>query len=369
MDLHRHRATVATTAGPEPEPGRAPDDDSPPALAVLQSFPDPRPTTNPYIVMLARSLRAEPGVAVLTFNWRRALLGRYDVFHVHWPEILVSGHSQVKTLGRQALFALLMLRLAATRTPVVRTVHNLERSPGLSRRQRVLLDWLDRRITLRVLINGSTPLPPHLRSVTIPHGHYADWFAEHPLPAGEPGRIGFVGLIRAYKGVGRLISCFRDIPDGAGLRLDIAGRPDTEALADELRSLAGADDRITLTFAYISDADLVDHVGRAELVVLPYTDVRNSGGALTALSLRRPVLLPDNVMNRRLRDELGARWVSLYDGELSAGAITAALASVRGPRPATPAFAGRDWADAGRRHAEAYRQVSRKGQGVRRYSR
>jgi len=339
MDLHRHGATVTP-------------------LVVLQSFPDPRPTTNPYIVMLARSLRAEPGLALRTFSWRRALLTRYDVFHVHWPEILVSGHSPVKTLGRQVLFALFMLRLTLTRTPVARTVHNLERSPRLSRRQHLLLGSLDRHTTLRILLNGSTPLPAGQRSVTIPHGHYAGWFAEHPLPASEPGRIGFVGLIRAYKGVGRLISSFRAIPDDAGLRLDIAGAPDSDDLAAELRSLAGADDRITLTFAYISDADLVDHVGRAELVVLPYTDARNSGGALTALSLNRPVLLPDNMLNRGLQEELGTGWVGLYEGELSPGAITAALAAAREPRGSAPAFAGRDWAGAGREHARAYRELT-----------
>jgi len=361
MDLHRHGPTVASTAA-------RPTTAAPP-LVVLQSFPAPRPTTNPYIVMLARSLRAEPGVTVSTFSWRRALLGRYDVFHVHWPEILTSGHSPVKTLGRQTLFALFLLRLTVTRTPVVRTVHNLERSPGLSYRQRLLVGWLDRVTTLRVLINGSTPLPARQRSVTIPHGHYIDWFAEHPLPASEPGRIGFVGLIRPYKGVGRLISAFRDLPARTDLRLDIAGRPDSDSLAQELRALAGADDRISLTFAYVSDADLVEKVGRSELVMLPYTDARNSGGALTALSLRRPVLLSDNILNRRLREELGAGWVNLYGGDLTGAAITDALTSARGRQAAAPAFAGRDWADAGRRHAEAYRQVSRRGQGVRRYSR
>ena len=77
-------------------------------IRVLQSFPTPRPTTNPYIVMLARSLQSEPGIAMSTFTWKRALLGRYDVFHAHWPEILVSGHSPVKTAVRQ-LFTILLL--------------------------------------------------------------------------------------------------------------------------------------------------------------------------------------------------------------------------------------------------------------------
>ena len=60
-------------------------------LVVLLSFPPPRPTSNPYNVMLAESVRAVPGVRVTDWSWRAALLTSYDVFHAHWPEILVSG--------------------------------------------------------------------------------------------------------------------------------------------------------------------------------------------------------------------------------------------------------------------------------------
>jgi beta-1,4-mannosyltransferase len=63
------------------------------ALTVLQGFPVPRPTTNPYLVMLAQSLREQPGVTVLPFSWRTALVGRFDVYHSHWPEILVGGRT------------------------------------------------------------------------------------------------------------------------------------------------------------------------------------------------------------------------------------------------------------------------------------
>ena len=107
-------------------------------LTVLESFPEPRPTTNPYIVMLREALEGTPGVRVLTFSWRTALTADYDVFHVHWPDILASGQSPLKTLARQALLALLLLRLRLTRTPVVRTLHNLGRRDGASRRETVL---------------------------------------------------------------------------------------------------------------------------------------------------------------------------------------------------------------------------------------
>ncbi len=58
-------------------------------LRVLQSFKEPGPYTNPYVVMLREALTATPGLEVLTFSWRTALLGRYDVFHVHWPETII----------------------------------------------------------------------------------------------------------------------------------------------------------------------------------------------------------------------------------------------------------------------------------------
>ena len=103
------------------------------SFVVLQSFPPPRSTTNPYVVMLADSLRALPTVEVRYFSWKTALLSRYDVFHAHWPEILASGRSPLRKLVRQALFVLLLLKLRITRTPAVRTLHNLHLPDGISR--------------------------------------------------------------------------------------------------------------------------------------------------------------------------------------------------------------------------------------------
>ena len=140
-------------------------------LVVLQSFPTPRPTTNPYVVQLARSLAALPDVSVLTFTWRRALTGSYDVFHAHWPEVLVSGQSPLKKLVRQALFVLFLLRLRLSRTPLVRTRHNLELPEGISRRERALLRWAERWTTLEVLINESTPTDGRPPVATVLHGH------------------------------------------------------------------------------------------------------------------------------------------------------------------------------------------------------
>jgi beta-1,4-mannosyltransferase len=167
---------------------------------VLQSFPRPRPTTNPYLIMLGRALDALPDAHLRTFSRRTALLGRYDVFHVHWPETLVTGRTPLRKLARQAFFVALLLRLRLTRTPLVRTLHNLELPQGISRREVALLRWAERWTSLWIRINESTELSRDAAFETILHGHYRDWFAARPRRPVIPGRLTFFGLIRRYKG-------------------------------------------------------------------------------------------------------------------------------------------------------------------------
>ncbi|MCI0159340.1 glycosyltransferase [Leifsonia shinshuensis] len=325
-------------------------------IVVQQSFPAPRPTTNPYIVMLLDSLRSTPGLEVRTFGWRSALLGRYDVFHAHWPEILVSGHSPLKSLVRQGLTALLLLRLAITRTPIVRTMHNLQLPQGISRRERALLRWFDRRTALRIGLNPTTPFPPGSAHATILHGDYRKWFAPYPHPEREPGRVGYFGLIRRYKGVEELLEVFADLP-GDGLRLTVAGRPSSDELAESVRDLAARDSRITARLVFLEDADIADLVGRSQLIVLPYRDMHNSGGVLAALSLDRPVLVPDNATTEALAREVGEQWVLRYDAltpQVLGAAITRAATI---PADARPDLSARSWSATGTLHRDAYAQA------------
>lgn len=328
----------------------------PERIVVQQSFPPPRPTTNPYIVMLLDSLRSTPGLEVRTFSWTSALLGRYDVFHAHWPEILVAGHSPFKALVRQGLTGLLLLKLAVTRTPIVRTLHNLHLPQGISRRERALLRWFDRRTALRIGLNPTTPFPPGAAHETILHGDYREWFADDPHPAREAGRIGYFGLIRRYKGVEELLEVFARVP-GDGLRLTVAGKPSTDELASSVRAFASRDPRIAVRLEFLEDADISELVGRSELIVLPYRDMHNSGGVLAALSLDRPVLVPGNETTDALAAEVGDSWVLRYD-DLTPEVVASAIEEVgTRPRAGRPDLSARGWADAGRRHLDAYRRA------------
>jgi beta-1,4-mannosyltransferase len=325
-------------------------------LVVQQSFPEPRPTTNPYIVMLRDALAATPGLEVRTFSWRRALTADYDVFHVHWPEILVTGSTPLKTLARQALFVVLVLRLRLRRIPWVRTQHNLELPSGISRRQRWLLRWADRWTTLRIALNEDTPVPDGGLAAVVPHGHYRDWFADHARARRDPAAFGFFGLVRRYKNVEGLVTAFTRVPGEVSLR--VAGKPSSEELADSLRALAAADPRVTLSLHFLDDAELVSVASSVALVVLPYTHMHNSGSVLAALSLDTPVLVPANAANQLLADEVGPGWVLQYEGELAARHLVEALAAVQaGERAAQPDLTARGWAETGREHLTAYRRA------------
>lgn len=337
-------------------------------LVVLESFPQPRPTTNPYLIMLADSIAAQPGVELRTFSWRRALLGPYDVFHVHWPEILVNGHSPLKKLVRQALFVALLLRLRFTRTPLVRTLHNLELPTGISRRETFLLRWAERWTTLWVTINESTSVPHDRPSVRVLHGHYRPWFKDIPKSSPVAQRLGYFGLIRHYKGVEALVAAFHQLPS-AEASLRVGGRPSNPELAEKIQLAADGDPRIRLDLTFLPDDELVALVTESQLVVLPYLEMHNSGGALTALSLDRPILIPDNATNRRLADEVGPGWVFTYQPPLTTEALQQALDAVARAaddpqRGASPELAGREWPAAGAAHVAAFRRAIRMSRGT-----
>jgi beta-1,4-mannosyltransferase len=323
------------------------------AVRVLTSHGEPRPTTNPYITMLTGALRRTPGVEVVTFSARAALLGRYSVVHLHWPETILGlgGRRLTGRLARWVIAALFLARLTLTRTPVVRTVHNVGLPADAGRAQRALLRWFDRLTTHRIVLNDRTECPGP--ATTIPHGHYRDWYTG-TRSATVPGRLQYVGLVRRYKGVEGLVEAFRSVADSS-LTLEIAGAASSTELAATITNLADGDPRVTLRFGYLSDDELVAAVTAAELVVLPYRFMHNSGTVLAALSLDRPVLVPDTPVNADLAAEVGPGWIHTFTGDLTGEAIEAALPAARRPRGASPDLSAREWDDAGQAHLAVYR--------------
>ncbi len=327
-------------------------------VRVMTSYGRPRPTTNPYIVMLDQALAASPDLDYHRFSWRTAFSRRYDVFHTHWTEALMSGRTGPRTLAKQVVLLAAVVWMRLRRVAIVRTVHNLDRPTGLGPVARLVLALVDRGTRLRILVNEVTELPAGQASVVILHGHYRDWFARFPRRDAVRGRLAYFGLVRRYKGVETLVDAFvaahRAEPD---LSLRVAGRPSTEELAADLRERAARDPAVRLDLRFLAEAELVEVATESELVVLPYRFMHNSGSVLAALSLDRPVLVPRNQANQHLAAEVGEGWLQYFDGELSADDLLGSLSAVRAGNRRSPDLSRRDWDQAAAQHVAAYRQA------------
>ncbi len=211
-----------------------------------------------------------------------------DVVHFQWlPVQHLDGH-------------LLPARLGSPRgRPLVVTAHDvLPREPRVGQRdaQRRLYDRFDAVIVHsehgRARLTGELGLEAN-RVHVIPHGAFAHLLPQDPaaprapLPfdAEKPVVLCF-GLIRPYKGIDLLLEAWRGL-DAAELWIVGMPRIDIAALA------AGAPPGVRLLPRYVDDSELAAIFARADLVVLPYREIDQSGVLATALAFGRPMLLSD----------------------------------------------------------------------------
>lgn len=328
---------------------------TPVRIRVLQSFPEPRATTNPYLSLLARSLAAD--VDILFFSWRTALSGDFDVFHVHWPESLLHARTRPRGWLRRLRYWRLTRRLQRRRIPVVRTAHNPAPHEELGWINRRLLARMDRLTTCWITLNPTTPTPDPAHTVTIPHGHYVDWYADFSPTERVPGRLLTFGLVRRYKGIPDLLRAFAHLP-GVDMSLHIAGSCSDPELREEIETLAERDPRVTLRLEYLGETELAGEIGAAQVVVLPYREMHNSGAALLSLSLGRPVLIPQSASSELLAGEVGDQWVLQAADPSSGEALADALRRVAAlPATAIPDLSARDWPAIAAAHVDIYRRA------------
>lgn len=323
----------------------------------MQSFGKPLETTNPYITMLDEALANTEGLEHLRFSWRGALLDRYDAFQWHWPEAKLHGSRWWASAARVLLATLLSLRHSLSRRiAVVRTVHNIELPDDTPIRVR-LLRHIERQSDHRIVLNATTPLPEGAAHSIILHGHYRDWYSRYPVAEKVSGRLATFGGVRRYKGVNSMVDAYAEaVQIEPSLSLHIGGKPSTPELAQDLRDRTVSLPGVLLHLEFLSDAELVELATSAELVVLAYRFMHNSGSVLAALSMGRPVLVPRNEVNEALAAEVGSQWVLMYDGELDGTTLVEAwraAATVTG----SPDLSRREWADAGAAHLQAFRDA------------
>jgi glycosyltransferase involved in cell wall biosynthesis len=278
---------------------------------------------NPYLILLAQSLR-DLGHDV-TFvqqcspQWLWLNRSTTDVLHFHWVQYFYnSSRKEISTLWAIFFFfKLILAKMFGYR--IVWTVHNLlphERCPGpadhIARRSLILLaDALV--VHCRAAGTAVTRTFHRKRNIqVIPHGHYIHWYAGDlsredarsllHIPPEEYVYLYF-GFIRPYKGVETLIETFKTLPSGY---LVIAGRPCDAATEKAIRDRTERHARIRLSLGFIPDDQVQGLFACADAIVLPFTDVLTSGSAILALSMGKPVIVPESgCLPELVQDRLG----------------------------------------------------------------
>lgn len=219
----------------------------------------------------ARLAQHVPGMLALRRGARRA-----DVVHFQWLAVPA-----------------LDVHLLPRGKPLVLTAHDvLPRAPrpGALRGQRALYGRMDavvvhsehgrRRLLEEVGMPGE-------KVHVIPHGALdaLTRVEPAPLPLPEPGRpvVLFFGLLRPYKGLDVLLEAWDPAWEA---ELWIVGRPlgvTLPALAENVRAVT----------RFVSDAEAAALFRRADLAVLPYREIDQSGVLFTALAFGTPLLLSD----------------------------------------------------------------------------
>jgi beta-1,4-mannosyltransferase len=330
---------------------------------------------NPYTRLLYSAIR-KIGMRVDSFSVRNAVMNRYDIVHVHWPEYYLMRPNVFKriigTFGQMACIWWQRWRGAK----IVWTVHNLQ-AHG---RQRPRTEKLFFDIFTRSL-DGITAFTeagrqrafekwPTLKSIpssVIPHGHYRSEFpnvidaidARNKLSIKSNNKVLlFFGVVARYKNVPQLIDVFHEAFQSDDTNLLIAGQAPLQSEADDVRRRAGGDSRIHLDLRPILDPEVPVLFASADLVVLPFTNIENSGSAMLALSLGKPILVPSLGAIKELQQEVGQKWVYTYECDLTASILKRALEWALEPRFGVPDLTAFNWDLIAKQSCSAFQEIA-----------
>ncbi len=328
---------------------------------------------NPFVSLLCRNL-ASQGARILEFSPRRVLTAPFDIWHIHWPDGRLNRRLPAAWTN-SALYLLLMDLARARGVRIVWTAHNAGshevRHPRLQR-------WFWPRFIARLdgwislSEAGAQELRRHFPALStvpqcavIPHGHYRDIYppAEPPetaraalgLDSRRPLILAF-GQVRPYKGLVPLIEAFHRLPGPASLA--VVGSPVHRETARAVELAAARGPGVILDLQEVSVERASLWFSAATLVALPYAAILNSGAALLALSMDRPVAVTNSPAIRELQQATGREWVRLLKPPLNPDELGLALDwALQSGRPEHCPLTAFDWPRLAAATMEFFRKV------------
>ena len=256
---------------------------------------------NPYFRMFCEGLETND-VETVEIKSVSALLGRFDIVHIHFPEHYVTEQSLPNAFKWAGFYLLFLLRAKIFGRLIVWSVHDVH--PFKERHLWLLHPYMR---VIHALVDAHIFMTPSsaaefLRDFPkagrkprceIPHGAYSVSNISQDVVDVERIRlrddrntviVGFLGDIKEYKNVGALKYIPTRLDDGRKVKVLLAGKADkyTEEEVRDVVSMLG-DDHATWRNERLSDRDLDLLIRSVDFVLLPYKKGWNSGLATLVL--------------------------------------------------------------------------------------
>lgn len=304
----------------------------------------------------------------------RALLGaklsRARIAHFHFFHV-----------GPLELFNVLLARLLGLR--VVVTAHDVQ-----SFVERLSVPWMlktayrlsDKVIAQSRVSEGELRKAlgiPEAKIAVIPHGNYLPFIGKVPAHAEARARVGlpneaqvllFFGHIKRVKGLDILLAAMpRLIQEHPNTVLLVAGRvwkDDFQRYQSQVEAL-GIASYCTFHTRFIPDSEVAYYYAAADVIVLPYRRIYQSGVLLMAMSYGKPVVVSDiEGMTEVVSDGENGYVFSDGDAEVLADKLIEATSNPEksrqvGARAFSYMQEHHDWNTIGQMTAEAYRSVTK----------
>jgi beta-1,4-mannosyltransferase len=268
---------------------------------------------------------------------------KVDILHLH---LLPRFKWKLSRLLKLIVFVLQLAVLRILGFKIVWTAHNLNPHESVYPKG----DWAIAKITAilanAVIAHGSSAktklvstlnLKNHDKIAVIPHGNFIAQYDNSISRASARSKLGisdskfvvlFLGRIRPYKGILRLIDAFKtlrqDIPDA---ELVIAGRPSNEKFSNRIREKIAGCEGLRYKPEFVPQEEIQIYMNASDVTVFPYSDILTSGAAVLAMSFARPCVALNLGFTRDILDDSGA---FLYDPAQNDGLLNALKAAYAG---------------------------------------
>lgn len=295
------------------------------AVAEASSTPVPRTigflpdfrTSNPYQTMLYAEL---PGAGIRVAPVRRTdrslvLRDRSDLtgyaLHLHWSAVVVQvAPTREQARTRLEAFTEQITDLQARGGQLIWTVHNvlphetryLELELALRRMLAERADIVHVMCPQTVELTAAHYQIDSDRMIVLPHSSYLGMYPNTVTARQARERLGIaaddlvllaLGGIRPYRGLDTLLDAFDTVsPQHPRLRLVVAGRPSDAELAERLLCRCAERPEIMVRAEHVADDELQVYHRAADLAVLPYRRILNSGALKLAETFGLPAVAP-----------------------------------------------------------------------------